>query len=199
MRTQQQNLSSKENPMNMKPSYSGRAEEPILISESATDQSASNRMRFPNDFEPIYVSDKDLTIASTLGNHFINDDEEGFADESVALVAAGMEDGVQQTQNPTEKFNFMAERFKSLTQSLKLKMMESGRKRADFGFGFGEGLLDDQSDTGMFLEKNTGQRGAQDGHQRAASGPLGHAPHQGLLFALCAVAEAGGFRGQKGA
>lgn len=181
----------------MKPSYSGRAEEPILISESATDQSASNRMRFQNDFEPIYVSDKDLTIASTLGNHFINDDEEGFADESVALVAAGMEDGVQQTQNPTEKFNFMAERFKSLTQSLKLKMMESGRKRADFGFGFGEGLLDDQSETGMFLEKIQGSEVLKTGINVL---PLGHSdtPHtKGSFSPFSRSPKLGDFGGRR--
>lgn len=111
--------------------YSGKQEEPILVvSETPPERSETTTHHFSLGLDPIMITDpKGLTIASTLGNHFIKEDEEeGFASgpfrqrSGVSKARQDLDDDVEQTQNPTEKFNSMAKKFKNLTQSLKMNM-----------------------------------------------------------------------------
>ena len=127
----------------MKQKYSGKAEEPIMImSESVTEQSLSQTPLFSMGVSNFYVKDKDVKLAENLGNHYINEDE-GFVKKPNKIsghslpksIFPQMEDEVQQTQNPTEKFNSMAEKFKSLTKSLKMKMtLPLKQKNSNFLF-----------------------------------------------------------------
>ena len=134
----------------MKQKYSGKAEEPIMImSESVTEQGLSQ--------SPLFT----MGLASSLGNHFINEDE-GFVNPPLGIPRSSSNtlpvqgDEVQQTQNPTEKFNSMAERFKSLTKTLKMNINLPKKNNSNFLFGtqFPEKtFLEEQSENGLVLQK----------------------------------------------